>query len=321
MDNRLLDIIGFQHACPSQFVSEVINLRGEKKPALLWVDSQTGHGALDPVHWVPQDHYSSEYRTEASSNFDGTKITPEEHLEIYRRLDKQQFERVSNLLGKNSKVLEIGCSYGGVLREVMNYGVKVCHAVEPNVEDAEFVERAVPEVSVSQGGFLELDLPENYYDVVMSFQVLEHVVSPRLFLEKILRVLKKGGAIHLEVPNHNAALLRNYAEAEHSNFYYHRNHIHYFTSKSLSQLCKLYGFEGIVNSELIYPFFNHVYWHFNQAPQITAKVAIDTPRPCNDLTTTGHSINEFFRDVEKQYSQLIQSHDVGDILVYQGRRG
>jgi 2-polyprenyl-3-methyl-5-hydroxy-6-metoxy-1,4-benzoquinol methylase len=320
MDKRLLETIGMQHACQNQFHSEEVTLRGGSQSALLWVDSVTGYGVLDPAHWVPQGHYSGNYRSEASAHFSGKKYTPKEHLELYRRLDQQQFERISNLLTKGSKVLEIGCSYGGVLRKVEEYGVEICHGVEPNAEDVHFLEKTLPRASVKQGGFLELDLLEDYYDVVVSFQVLEHVIAPRLFLDKIIRVLKKGGAVHLEVPNHNAALLRHYAHAEHSDFYYHRNHIHYFTPESLSQLCKTIGFEGLVSSELAYPFFNHVYWHFNQAPQANAKIAINTPRPCDDSVSTGRAINDFFQDVEKQYSRLIQSHEVGDILVYQGYR-
>jgi 2-polyprenyl-3-methyl-5-hydroxy-6-metoxy-1,4-benzoquinol methylase len=58
----------------------------------------------------------------------------------------------------------------------------------------ESVKKDLPGVSVIEEYFLDVDLPQDNFDVVMSFQVLEHVVSPRLVLEKVFRVLKKGGA-------------------------------------------------------------------------------------------------------------------------------
>ena len=97
------------------------------------------------------------------------ELTPENHVESYRSLDKQQFSRVAPLLRPDSKVLEIGCSYGGVLKEVVRFGVDVCHAVEPNKEDARFVKSSIPEVNLIEDLFLDADFPESYYDVIIEF--------------------------------------------------------------------------------------------------------------------------------------------------------
>lgn len=319
MDNDFLELIGFQHLTPNDFRSKEIELRDGRK-SVLWVNEKTNHGVLDSGHWISEVSYRNDYREGASANSDGKKCTPVRHFEMYSDLDRQQFERVKDLLGQDSKVLEVGCSYGGVLNEVMKHGVDVCHAIEPNSDDVRFVRETIPDVIIQEGFFLDLDLPTDYYDVIMGFQVLEHVQSPRLFLEKIFRLLKKGGALHLEVPNHNAALLQYYDKAQHSAFYYHQNHIHYFTGESIVELCKLCGFEGEIQSQLMYPFFNHVYWHFMQQPQKTAEIALKTPVPASEETEIGRSINRFFRQAENKYEQLIKCHDVGDILVYQGRR-
>lgn len=42
---------------------------------------------------------------------------------------------------------------------------------------------------------------DNYFDIVYSANVLEHVQSPERVLEEAVRVLKPGGVLHFEVPN------------------------------------------------------------------------------------------------------------------------
>ena len=46
----------------------------------------------------------------------------------------------------------------------------------------------------------------NYYDVVTSFQVLEHVTDPRDFIEGCIKVLKPGGSLIIGVPNDDGFL-------------------------------------------------------------------------------------------------------------------
>jgi 2-polyprenyl-3-methyl-5-hydroxy-6-metoxy-1,4-benzoquinol methylase len=52
-------------------------------------------------------------------------------------------------------------------------------------------------------------LADNAYDVVLSFQVIEHIQDDYLFLKEILRVLKPGGIALLTTPNRKLSLTRN----------------------------------------------------------------------------------------------------------------
>jgi SAM-dependent methyltransferase len=160
-------------------------------------------------------------------------------------------------------------------------------------------------------------LQNDYYDVAVSFEVLEHIVCPLMFLNTIKGSLKKGGTLVLEVPNHNDALLSCYKEEiSYKDFYYHKAHIHYFTPTSLSDLCRYCGFKGEVSSFLMYPFFNHVFWHQNLGPQPTAEIALSTPKPTNSWVV----INDFYKKVEKEYEKLINVNMIGDCLIYRGKK-
>jgi SAM-dependent methyltransferase len=45
---------------------------------------------------------------------------------------------------------------------------------------------------------------EKKYDVILSYQVLEHIENPIPFMNEIKSKLKPGGILHLELPNQNA---------------------------------------------------------------------------------------------------------------------
>ena len=66
----------------------------------------------------------------------------------------------------------------------------------------------------------------------------------------------------------------------------------------------------------MYPFFNHVFWYHNLGPQATAKIALSTPEPTNSWAI----INDFYKEVEKEYEKLINSNMIGDCLVYRGKK-
>ncbi len=53
------------------------------------------------------------------------------------------------------------------------------------------------------------DLDDNSFDVIVSFQVIEHIKNDKYFLEEIFRVLKPGGVALITTPNKIKSLTRN----------------------------------------------------------------------------------------------------------------
>jgi 2-polyprenyl-3-methyl-5-hydroxy-6-metoxy-1,4-benzoquinol methylase len=319
MDKDLLARVGFPHYSAEEFDSEKIVLRGGQE-AVLWVHADSGHAILDPKFWVGSDYYQEEYRSEYSAESAGTRVEPEEHFNIYRDLNEKQFAQFAEHLTSETRYLEIGCSFGGVLKLVADFGVGVCHGIEPNEEDTQFIQKVCPQAKIFNSTFEDLDLKSEYYDVVTSFEALEHMVSPGSILQKTAGLMKHNGVINIEVPNHKDLLLSCYENIGYESFYYHKAHIHYFTKESLSNLLEVCGFDGATSSFLMYPLFNHVFWHQNRSPQPSAQVAMATPRPSSEKSAAGVAINEFFARAEKEYETIVNQYMVGDCLVYQGKR-
>ena len=320
MNKEFLKQVGLGHYRHQNFQPEKVILR-KGDEATIWVHQQTGHAVLDSESWVKEDYYGEDYRNEFSGNSTGKKIESKKHLEMYKELNEKQFAQFKDHLNEETKFLEIGGSFGGIINNVLKRGVKLCHIVEPNIKDASFLAEQYQTAEVYNNLLEDANLDQDFYDIAVSFEVLEHIVNPKSFLSKINTVLKKNGIVHLEVPNHRDVLLSCYNKnIEYNKFYYHKAHIHYFTAESLNDLCNSCGFDGKVSSFLMYPFFNHVYWHHNKGPQQTANAALFLPTPTKNQSEIEQKINLFYKRVESEYEELINNYMVGDCLFYQGRK-
>lgn len=317
INKEVLVSVGLGNTTPSDYFQKEVTLR-DGRSAVVWIHKKTGHGILDYEFWEKHDYYNEEYRREHGPEI-GRKVEPSDSLQIYNALNEKQFNTFSAYLSVRTRFLEIGSSFGGILHRVANTGVATCHGIEPNKEDAAFLQSNNKQAKIYNSTFENASLPENFYDVVVSIEVLEHTVSPRNCLNKCFSVMLNGGFLHIEVPNHYDVLLSTYKDTGYDKFYYHKAHIHYFTEKSLQMLCNDCGFHGEVFSFLMYPFFNHVWWQQNHCPQRHAIFALSTPEPAND-TFVGKAINDFYKKMELEYERLINEFVLGDCLIFQGRK-
>jgi len=104
-----------------------------------------------------------------------------------------ELDRVTPHLPKNSAVLEIGAGAGWQSKELSRRGVAVT-AID--IATSYYKPDQIWPVIEYDG--LHIPFPDNYFDIVFSSNVLEHIPHVRSFQSELQRVLKPGGtAIHL----------------------------------------------------------------------------------------------------------------------------
>lgn len=310
----ILKEVGFTDDLPENYISKNITLR-DGRNAIMWENKYSGHGILDSDFWEKEEIYTEEYRKKYSAIL-GKKTSSEDHFKIYKNLNKKQFDQFSDKLKSSTKYLEIGCSFGGIISHLINSNIKSISAIEPNIEDFIFVKNKNKNVIMYNDFFENIEFQEKY-DIITSFEVLEHVKNPIKFVEKISKILSKDGFINIEVPNHNDALLKHYKNKEYNNFYYHKAHIHYFTPESLFNIFNKFGIKGKIKSFQMYPMFNQIYWHYNNKPQNSAVDALSWKK-LNTNTDESEKINNFFDKMHNEYNELIENLLIGDCLIFQG---
>jgi 2-polyprenyl-3-methyl-5-hydroxy-6-metoxy-1,4-benzoquinol methylase len=115
----------------------------------------------------------------------------------YYRDWRWEYDLAKRYVKRNSVCLEIGCGRGFFLRHIEN-GCKLTVGLEYN--EKAVIDKVCESQILNETVESHL-LGKNQYDVVFSFQVLEHIAHPKEFLESAINLLKKGGYLVLSTPN------------------------------------------------------------------------------------------------------------------------
>ena len=162
----------------------------------------------------------------------------ESHYDQYSRddyLSPVTIKRYHELLDtfekyrKTGKILDVGCGIGYFLEEAKNRGW--------DVHGTEFTSDAVnicrdKGISMTEGvlnvGYYKLE----DFDVLTSFEVIEHIHNPLEEIHKFNQLLRKGGLLYVTTPNFNSFL--RYLLKSKYNVISFPEHLLYFTKTTLS---------------------------------------------------------------------------------------
>lgn len=165
------------------------------------------------------------------------------------------------------KTLEFGCGTGGFSYELKKkYGAQTW-AVEINIEAANKASEVLDKV-INKDALESLkDLPDSYFDCVLFFDVLEHLVNPYELLVKLKPKLSTNGIIICSIPNiRYYRVFVSYVFKGDWNYKDHgvmdKTHLRFFTKKSIKNMFAKLGYE-ILKIQGIHPTSSRTYKIFN----------------------------------------------------------
>ncbi|WP_345312932.1 class I SAM-dependent methyltransferase [Gordonia alkaliphila] len=97
-------------------------------------------------------------------------------------------------------VLEAGSGEGYGAAQLARRAASVT-CVDYDAQAVEHTRRRYPEVTVHQGNLIDLPLPDGSVDLVVNFQVIEHLWDQPAFVAECHRVLRAGGELLMSTPN------------------------------------------------------------------------------------------------------------------------
>lgn len=110
------------------------------------------------------------------------------------------------------RVLDVGCGYGGLGRQLRIGGVEQVYGVEINPNSAPHLEGIYAGYWIGDVEQVALPADTEVFDCIVFADVLEHLRDPWGTLERYLHWLKPGGYVVASIPNvRNLALLYNLA--------------------------------------------------------------------------------------------------------------
>ncbi|MDR2395567.1 MAG: methyltransferase domain-containing protein [Endomicrobium sp.] len=163
-----------------------------------WYGSK-GEGAdynpKDEISWANK-YFLDALSLKISTHFASTGI--ESTTDEYPLVDKIQNNdgrllTVLHNISKSSKVLEVGCGFGRILKEVKKqypdveaYGIDL---------DESILQRLPSEINSKVGSILKIPYEDNTFDFVFCVEVLEHAIDIENAIEELFRVTKPGGKV------------------------------------------------------------------------------------------------------------------------------
>ena len=102
-------------------------------------------------------------------------------------MDKKYIKRLKNILPKNKKikVLDLGCGKGVIIKELeQEFPLIDFYGIDPIFESE----------NIKKGDAYNIEFENDFFDIVMSFEVLQHTIL-KSALTEIYRVVKKDGVI------------------------------------------------------------------------------------------------------------------------------
>jgi 2-polyprenyl-3-methyl-5-hydroxy-6-metoxy-1,4-benzoquinol methylase len=99
----------------------------------------------------------------------------------------------------NPLILDLGCGTGWFTRLLSKYGQTT--GIDFSREAIERARKDNLHITFISGDFFDVSLPIQHYDVVISMEVIEHVVDQRMYVKLVSRCLRSQGYLILSTPN------------------------------------------------------------------------------------------------------------------------
>ncbi len=152
----------------------------------------------------------------------------------------QRYKEILNSLEsfrQTNRILDVGCGQGDFLMVAKELGWEV-YGIEFSEKLYNYCSQR--KLNVFRG---TLELHANQlptFDIIFSFEVLEHINTPNTEIQLFNKLLRKGGAVYVTTPNFNSIM--RFLLKDKYNAICYPEHLTYFTPKTLKYSFEKNGF-------------------------------------------------------------------------------
>ena len=142
---------------------------------------------------------------------------------------------------RNNRILDVGCGIG--------YFLEIAKKRGWDVYGSEYTEEAV-ETCTKKGILMNLgalkasDYESNFFDIITSFEVIEHINNPVSEIKTIHQILRPGSLVYLTTPNFNS--LSRYILKDKWDIIRYPEHLCYYTPSTLFYLLTQYNSKAVI---------------------------------------------------------------------------
>lgn len=206
----------------------------------------------------------------------------------------RQVLRIEKILGRKvSSVLDVGCRTGDFLM----------HFPDSIVREGVELSKNSAEIAKSRGLMVYQDFVENInfdkqYDIVTCYALVEHLLNPLTFFDKLLNIVSPGGALVIMIPTHEcfkrwlidtftSIRWHMYSPPQHLNFFSKQFLDRYLTRKNFKLVDRYWTSGGMFNPFRNIPLANRAFGK--------GMTLIDEYTPVNKLPIFDHMYSYYVK--------------------------
>ena len=128
---------------------------------------------------------------------------------LVRFIHNQRLNKILKIIPKekNLKILDAGCGEGQLLSRIAKIRGGELYGADATEVAIETARKKVAGVNFSLQNIDNLNYDDNFFDVVICTEVIEHISNYEKAIAELKRILKTGGLLIMTFPNEPLAIL------------------------------------------------------------------------------------------------------------------
>jgi 2-polyprenyl-3-methyl-5-hydroxy-6-metoxy-1,4-benzoquinol methylase len=179
-----------------------------------------------PTHTELLEEYAKYSRSYAISH-----ITMNRYDELLKVFEKYKV---------NNNIIDVGAGDGHFIGLAKKKG---WNAFATEFDDISVQLCMEKEVIVHKGKLNTANYSKNYFDIIYSAEVIEHINNPQEEINNFRQILRTGGIVYITTPNYNS-ISRKILKSKWNVFNY-PEHLSYYTPNTLTKLFEAHGFKKV----------------------------------------------------------------------------
>lgn len=184
----------------NHFISSDADIYSVVDGVPILLPKQKSQNTNSPLHQDMDSNFAYENHYEEDAQFfnyfdEPTSAATKEEI---RRLNQTILHQIPN----NSEIiLDVGCGNGWLAKHCLPKEKKVV-SLDISIKNPTTVLKENPSESHAAvvADAYHLPFKENAFDVIVASEIIEHVYDPKLFIQRLLKVLKPGGTLIITTP-------------------------------------------------------------------------------------------------------------------------